>query len=93
MNIDKIFDDLINQHECAVRLFKGSYSFNTKQRDILFHLETAIRKYQSEQLADRNKVSTLNKKIDKRQVLIDSLTSQLEIAKSITELDIVNGRE
>lgn len=93
MKIDKIFDDLINQHECAVRLFKGSYSFNTKQRDILFHLETAIRKYQSEQLADRNKVDTLNKKIDKRQVLIDSLTSQLEIAESITELDINYDRE
>lgn len=93
MNTDKIFKDLINQHECAASLFKSGYSFDTKQRDILFHLEITLRKHRSEQLAEENKVAALNKKIDKRQTLIDSLASQLEIAKSITELDINYDRE
>lgn len=93
MNTDKILMDLINQHESAVRLFKSSYSFDTKQKDILFHLEMALRKHRSEQLTDQNKVATLNKKMDKRQTVIDNITSQLEISKSLTELDINYDRE
>lgn len=91
MKSDKVFKDVINQHECAMRMFKDGYSFKTKQNDILYYLEASIRKHQSEQLSDENKVAALNKKIDKRQVLIDSLTSQLEISKSVTEEDINNG--
>ena len=93
MSDNKILKDVINQHESAMRVFKGCYSFDTKQKDILFYLETSLRKYQAEQLADQNKVAALSKKIDKRQVTIESLLNQLEITKSVTELDIGNDRE
>jgi len=93
MNREKIFKDIVNQHECAMRLFKDGYSFDTKQHDILFYIETSLRKYQAEQLADQNRVVALNKKMDKRQILIEGLISQLEISKSVTELDIGYDRE
>lgn len=93
MKSDKVFKDVVNQHECAKRVFREGYSFSTKQQDILRSLEMALRKQQSEQLADQNKVAALNKKIDKRQTLIDWRDCQLEIAKSVTELDIDYDRE
>lgn len=93
MNSDKILKDMINQHACAMRMFKEGYSFDTKQQNILFYLETALRKYQAEQLVDQNKMVTLNKKMDKRQILIEELINQLEISKSVTELDIGYDRE
>jgi len=92
MNIDKVFKDVVNQHECAKRVFKESYSFSTKQQDILHGVEMVLRKHQSEQLTDQNKMAALSKKIDKRQTVIDDLTKQLEIVKSVTELDIGNDR-
>lgn len=93
MKSDKIFKGVVSQHECAIGLFKDGYSFDTKQKDILFHLEIALRKHQSEQLSDQNKVAVLNKKIDKRQVLIDDLINQLEISRDVTEGDIADARE
>lgn len=93
MKSDKVFNDVVRQHEAAVRMFKGGYSFDTKQRDILFHLEMSVRKHQSEQLADQNKVAALNKKIEKRQILIDELNTQLETSNMVTEEDITNDRE
>lgn len=93
MKIDKVFKDVVNQHECAIRIFKDRYSFKVKQEDILFYIQASLTKYKGEQLTDQNKVTALNKKIDKRQTVIDDLTKQLEIAKSVTELDIGNDRE
>lgn len=93
MKNDKIFKDVVNQHECAMRIFKEGYSFKVKQEDILFYLRQVLSKHQSEQLADQNKVAALNKKIAKRQNTIDVLIEQLEITKSVTELDIGNDRE
>lgn len=93
MNSDKIFKGVVNEHECALRMFKEAYSFDIKQQNILFYLETTLRKYQAEQLVDQNKMTALNKKIDKRQILIEGLIHKLEISKGVTELDIFNDRE
>lgn len=93
MRSDKVFKGVVNQHECAMRIFKDMYSFKVKQDDILFYLRYTLSKHQSEQLADQNKVEALNKKIDKRQITIDKLTSELEIARSVTDLDINYDRE
>lgn len=93
MGKDEVIKDVINQHECAMKLFKDGYSFDTKQKDIVFYITTSLRKHQSEQLSDQNKVDILNKKIDKRQILIDDLINRLEISKSVTEMDVVNDRE
>lgn len=90
---DKIFKGVVNQHECALRIFKGGYSFKVKQDDILFYMTYNLSKHQSEQLADQAKVAQLNKKIAKQQVKIESLLNQLEIAQSVTELDISGGEE
>lgn len=88
MNYDKVFNDAVNQHKAAMRKFTSGYSFDTKQKDILFNLEISIRKYQSEQLADQNKIDALNKKIYKRQTIIEDMSIQLEISKSVKLEDI-----
>lgn len=93
MNYDKVFNDVVNQHEAAMRTFKSGYSFDTKQKDILFNLEISIRKYQAEQLVDQNKVDALNKKISKRQTLIEDMSIQLEISKSVKQEDMTNDRK
>lgn len=90
---DKIFKDVVNQHECAKRGFKDGYCFETKQKDILFHIDYALRKHQSEQLADQNRVAILNKKMSKRQTLIENLITQLEVSASVTESDVGYDRE
>lgn len=92
-NTDKIFKGVVNQHECAKRVFKDGYCFETKQKDVLFHIDYALRKHQSEQLADQNRVATLNKKMSKRQILIENLITQLEVSASVTELDVGYARE
>jgi hypothetical protein len=76
-----------------MRMFKDSYRFKVKQDDILFYVRNSLSKYQAEQIADQKKVDSLNKKIAKRQPIIDQLANQLEITKSVTEEDINNDRE
>lgn len=84
----KVFKAVVDQHQCAMRIFKENYKFETKQSDIVFYLDYSLRNKQSEQLADENRVATLNKKIAKRQILIDKLTEELEITKSVTKEDV-----
>lgn len=91
--IGEIYKDVTNQHECAKRIFKDCYSFDIKQKDILFEVENTLRKYQAEQLVDQNKVAALNKKMDKRQVVIDNLLNRLEITKNLTEDEINKTNE
>ena len=93
MKDEEIFQRVVREHQGAMRMFKDRYRFKAKQDDILFYLGSTLRKHQSEQLSDQKKVEALNKKIAKRQPIIDQLANQLEITKSVTESDIGYGRE
>lgn len=88
MSKDKIFKEVVNQHHSAKRGFKESYCFNTKHNDIIFRMECTLRKHQSEQLSDQNKLAMLTKKINKRQEAIDKMQEHLEVANTITESDV-----
>lgn len=93
MKDEEIFQRVVREHEGAMRMFKDRYRFKVKQDDILFYVGNSLGKHQAEQIADQRMVESLNKKIAKRQPIIDQLANQLEITKSVTELDINNDRE
>lgn len=91
MKDEEIFQRIVREHEGAMRMFKERYRFKAKQDDILFYVRNSLSRHQAEQIADQKKVDSLNKKIAKRQPIIDQLTNQLEITKSVTEEDVNNG--
>lgn len=91
MKDEEIFQSVVREHEGAVRMFKDSYRFKVKQDDIVYYVRSSLNKHQAGQISDQMKVDALNKKIAKRQPIIDQLTNQLEITKSVTEEDINNG--
>lgn len=91
MKDEEIFQRVVREHEGAMRMFKDRYRFKAKQDDILFYVGSSLSKHQAEQIADQKKVDSLNKKIAKRQPIIEKLINQLEITKSVTEEDINNG--
>lgn len=91
MKDEEIFQRVVREHEGAMRMFKDSYRFKVKQDDIVFYVGSSLSKHQAEQIADQKKVDSLNKKIAKRQPIIDQLINQLEITKSVTEEDISRG--
>lgn len=93
MKDEEIFQRVVREHEGAMMMFKDRYRFKVKQDDILFYVRNSLSRHQAEQISDQKMVESLNKKIAKRQPIMDQLTNQLEITKSVTELDIGNDRE
>jgi len=83
------YEDLVNQHKSAMHMFGDNYSFKTKQNDILFDIRMKLTKELSQQIADQRIIDKLTKKVEKRQIVIDKITNEQEIAKSFTEEDLL----
>ena len=90
-----IFENVVNQHRGAKRLFRERYSFKTKQWDIIFYIKNAIDFSEKKKSQALRKISKLQKEIQVLEdsvkdygVRLDGLKRELSVSESVTEDDI-----